>query len=174
LGNGITWTRRSGGYVSLFTPSSLSVANAKKSGVSAGLISTSRLAGGAIATAIYSSIETSHYASVIPGKINEAAISSNFTGSVSALLAASVTNTAAAYNKVAGMTPLVMAAAETAVQDAYIDAFRLVFLVSIPFGCVAIVMALIAKPIAAHMKTDHRAVILENEKKNETKMIPAV
>jgi len=106
--------------------------------------------------------------------INEAAISSNFTGSVAALLAASVTNTAAAYNKVAGMTPLVMAAAETAVQDAYIDAFRLVFLVSIPFGCVAIAMALIAKPIAAHMKTDHRAVILENEKKKETKMIPAV
>lgn len=142
-----------------------SIANLKKSGISSGLIATSRLAGGAIATAIYSSVETSHYASVIPNKIKEAALSSGFTGSVPELLKASATNTAAVYDTVAGMNAIVMAAAQKAVQDAYIDAFQLVFLVSIPFGCVAILMALLAKPIAADMKTDHRAVHLENEKK---------
>ena len=147
---------------------SSSVSKAKKSGVSSGLIATSRLAGGAIATAIYSSIETSHYASTIPGLIRDAAVSSGFKGSVSALLTASATNTAAAYEKVAGMNALVMAAAETAVKDAYIAAFRLVFLVSIPFGCLAITMALLAKPIAPEMKTNHRAVHLENEKKETT------
>jgi hypothetical protein len=74
------------------------------SGVAIGLVSTSRLIGGAIATAIYTSIYSNHYAGEIPAQIAAAAKSSGFTGSVAALLTASATNTAAAYNAVAGMT----------------------------------------------------------------------
>jgi Fungal trichothecene efflux pump (TRI12) len=139
--------------------------NIKSRGVSNGLASTFRLAAGAIVTAIYSSIETSHYSTVIPGKIKEAAASSNFTGSVEKLLIASGTNTPATYIEVPGMNPQVMAAAMLAVRNSYIDAFRLVFLVAIGFGCIAIIAALCTRTVAATQKSGERAVVLENEHK---------
>ncbi|KAF2113794.1 fungal trichothecene efflux pump [Lophiotrema nucula] len=133
-------------------------------GVAVGLVSTSRLIGGAIAGAIYTSIYSNRYTSEIPSILQSSASAAGFTGSFSALLAASKLNTAAAYNKVAGMTPAVLRAAQIAVQDAYIKSFRLVFLVAIAFGAVAICSALMTRSVPMERKTGRRAVTMENEK----------
>jgi hypothetical protein len=70
------------------------------------------------------------------------------------------------------MSPQVLIAARTAVKTAYIHAFRLVFLVAIAFGAVAIVSALLTRSVPMENKTSHRAVVMENEhEKNKTKGI---
>ena len=132
--------------------------------MSIGLVSTSRLIGGAVAGAIYTSIYTNRYASEIPDILREQAADAGFTGSFEALLTASRANTAVAYNAVAGMSPQVLIAARTAVKTAYIHAFRLVFLVAIAFGAVAIASALLTRSVPMERKTSHRAVVMENER----------
>jgi hypothetical protein len=103
----------------------------------------------------------------MPGNVRAAAASSGFTGDIAALLKAAAINTVATYGKVAGINSKVQAAAQTAVLDSYIESFRLVYLVAIAFGSVAIMLALISKPINPAMLTNERAVRLENETKKE-------
>ena len=134
------------------------------SGVAVGLVSTSRLIGGAVAGAIYTSIYSNRYTSEIPGVLQDYASNAGFTGSFADLLKASKLNTAAAYNKVAGMTPTVLRAAQIAVQEAYIRSFKLVFLVAIAFGAVAICSALMTRSVPMERKTSKRAVTMENER----------
>lgn len=133
------------------------------SGVSSGLLSTSRLAGGAIATAIYSSIQTTRFAEVFDGNVIRAAASHGFDGNNASLIKAAHNNTAPAYELVPGMTGAIQNATKAAIQESYLASFKLVYLVGIAFGCVAIGLALISKPIDKAKKTNARAVILENE-----------
>ncbi|CAG8960647.1 hypothetical protein HYFRA_00013525 [Hymenoscyphus fraxineus] len=86
------------------------------SGVALGIVSTSRLIGGAVAGAIYTSIYTNHYASSIPEKLEFYTSSAGFTGSFESLLRASANNTVAAYQTVSGVTPAVIHAAQLAVK----------------------------------------------------------
>jgi hypothetical protein len=134
-------------------------------GVAVGLVSTSRLIGGAIAGAIYTSIYTQRYATAISAKISAAAAASGFTGSLPELIKASATNTAAAYNKVPGITENVIAACRLAVKYAYTDAFSLVYQVAIAFGGLGIMAALCTRTVDVRKKSNDRAVVLENEKK---------
>lgn len=110
------------------------------------------------------SIYTSRYASVIPSYIASAAQSSGFTGPVSALLKASATNTAAAYAKVPGINAATIAAAQLAVKQAYVHAFKLVYLVAIAFGVCAIASALSTRTVEKSKKSNEQAVHLETEK----------
>ena len=55
------------------------------------------------------------------------------------LLQAATENTADAYEEVPGITPKIISAAGLAVKYAYVDAFRLVYLVAIAFGVLSIV-----------------------------------
>lgn len=119
--------------------------------------------GGAVATAIYSAIQTSRYAEVLPGKVSEAAEATGFDGDLAALVKAATLNTQAAYSQVPGATTKVVLATHAAIQEAGIASYRLVFLVAIAFGCVAIIMALLARPIDPARKSNERAVRLENE-----------
>ena len=57
-----------------------------------------------------------------------------------------------------------IAAAQTAVKVAYIHSFRLVFLVAIAFGAVAICCALMSRNVDPKNKHSKRAVTMENEK----------
>jgi hypothetical protein len=132
-------------------------------GVSIGLVSTFRLIGGAVAGAIYTSIYSNRYKSEIPAILLDQASKAGYSGSFEALLTASKANTAKAYNAVAGMTPQVLAASQLAVKEAYIQAFRLVFLVAIAFGAVAIASALMTRSVPIENKHSKRAVIMENE-----------
>lgn len=87
-----------------------------------------------------------------------------FGGDLKALLAAAKLNTAVAYSKVAELTPETTQAVKTAVEDANLASFRLVYLVGIAFGCIAIMAALAQKEVDPAVKSNARAVMLENEK----------
>lgn len=176
------------------------------SGVAIGLVSTSRLIGGAVAGAIYTSIYTNHYTSSIPyehspsfppplsccfgidtafhphfprnrlleekiltpklsrSNLFSHALAANFTGSLPSLLAASTTNTVAAYQKVAGATPEVIKAAQLAVKESYVEGFKLVFLVAIAFGILAIAAACCTRSVERAKKSNAQAARLENER----------
>lgn len=133
------------------------------SGIATGLLSSFRLTGGAIATAIYSSVQSSKFIEILPSKVEVAATAADFTGDISELLIAARLNTAAAYSKVAGADSEVIAAVRRAVEDANLVSFRLVYLVGIGFGCVAITAALLQREVDPAVKSNARAVRMENE-----------
>ncbi|KAH8911117.1 MFS general substrate transporter [Coniochaeta sp. PMI_546] len=133
-------------------------------GVAVGLISTFRLIGGAIATAIYTSIQSSRYTQVLPGWVESAAKSSGFNGSESALLTAATANTAAAYSKVPGITNATISAVQYAVKEANSEAYKLVYLVAIAFGAVAITAAFTTKGVDEKARNSSTAAKLETEK----------
>ncbi|KAF2733303.1 MFS general substrate transporter [Polyplosphaeria fusca] len=136
-------------------------------GVAVGLISTFRLIGGAVATSIYVSIYTSRYADRIAPTLQRMVQDTGFTGSFSALLKATATNTAAGYAKVPGINPETIQASQLAVKVAYVGAFKIVYLVAIAFGVCAIASALSSRSVSKSKKSNEQAVRLETEKATE-------
>ncbi|KAF2019486.1 MFS general substrate transporter [Aaosphaeria arxii CBS 175.79] len=134
-------------------------------GVAVGLISTFRLIGGAVATSIYVSIYTSRYANSIPGVLKRMVANTGFSGSFPDLLKATALNTPASYAKVAGINPETVQAARQAIKISYVGAFKVVYLVAIAFGVVAILSALSTRSVEKSNKSNAQAVQLETEKK---------
>ncbi|KAH7162096.1 fungal trichothecene efflux pump [Dactylonectria estremocensis] len=132
-------------------------------GIGVGLISTFRLIGGAVATAIYTSIQTSEFAKLLPGQVRAAAERTGFDGSVEALVAAARANTPAAYGVIEGITNSTIAAVQHAVLESNSKSYRLVYLVAIAFGCVAIAAALSVKSIDGSQRSNQVAAKLEND-----------
>ena len=133
-------------------------------GVANGLASTFRLMGGAVATAIYTAILTNRFAAQLPLKMAPVIQSNHLSPKVAnALLEAAALNTADAYEEVKGVTPHILGETELAVKQAYVQAFKLVYLVAIAFGVLAIIAATFTKTIPRERKTQERAVRLENE-----------
>lgn len=134
------------------------------SGVANGLASTFRLMGGAVATAIYSAILANRFADRLPVKMAPVIQSNNIPSSaIPELLAAAAVNTAEAYEAVPGISPRIITEAVMAVKFAYVDAFRLVYLVAIAFGVLAIIAASFTRTIPKERKTMVRAIRMENE-----------
>jgi len=121
--------------------------------------------GGAVATAIYSAILSNRFASELPRHIANVVEETNFApADDSKLLSAAALNTATAYKAVPGITPEVITAAQTAVKLAYVQAFKLVYLIALAFGGLAVISAFFTKSIPEEKKTMKRAVRMENEK----------
>ena len=134
-------------------------------GVANGLASTFRLMGGAVATAIYSAILSNRFAAELPSKMAPVIASNNVApATVAKLLKAAALNTAAAYKAVPGITPQIVAGAQLAVKLSYVQAFKMVYLVALAFGGVAIISAFFTRSIPLEKKTKQRAVKMENEK----------
>lgn len=129
-----------------------------------GLISTFRLIGGAVATAIYTSIQSSRFKDTLPGRVTSAAEASGFNGSMPALITAAGTNTAAAYAKVPGITNSTIAAVQYAVKEANAKSYQLVYFVAIAFGVIAIASAFSTKGVDDKSRSNQTAARLENEK----------
>ncbi|KIW86160.1 hypothetical protein Z517_01555 [Fonsecaea pedrosoi CBS 271.37] len=142
---------------------SLGIEDQTDIGVAVGLVSTSRLLGGAVASAIYVAIYTNKFSEEIPGHIAHVAASTGFQGSTSALLAAAIKNTEAAYEAVPGITANIISACQLAVKYAYVDAFSLTYKVAIAFGGAAIIASLCTRNVEQKKKSNDRAVRLENE-----------
>lgn len=140
-------------------------------GVAVGLISTFRLMGGAVATAIYTAIQTTRYAHLLPDQVVAAAQSSGFNGSVSALITAAKVNTVAAYGKIPGITNTTIAATELAVKEAAANSYHLVYFVAIAFGTLAIAASFTIKGVEDSSRTGHTAVHLENDVHDGGKII---
>lgn len=132
-------------------------------GVGVGLISTFRLIGGAVATAIYTSIQTSRYAELMPGAVRDAAEDAGFGGSMTDLVAAARINKPAAYAAVDGATNATVKAVQGAIVEAASESYQMVYLVAIAFGCVAIASALSVKSIDKSQRSNETAAKLENE-----------
>lgn len=133
-------------------------------GVGVGLISTFRLIGGAVATAIYTSIQSSRYTSLLPGKIADAAERTDFSGSISDLVTAAANGTTEAYTAIGDISNRTIEGARMAVVQANSEAYRTVYLVAIAFGALAIASALSTKGVEAKSRTNARAARLETEK----------
>jgi hypothetical protein len=134
-------------------------------GVAVGAISTFRLLGGSIATAIYSSILDNQFKDNLPGRIADVVANTDFDAKdVRALIQAATANTAAAYAKVPGITANIIQASQFAVKLAYVQAFKVVYYTALGFAVLAIGSALLVRDIDPAKKTLQKAVVLENEK----------
>ncbi|KAL3444206.1 fungal trichothecene efflux pump [Aspergillus insuetus] len=132
-------------------------------GISQGLLCTFRLIGGAIATAIYTAIQSNRYNALIGDRIRDAASQSGFTGDISALLAAAQTNTQAAYQSIPGITDQVIQTVSAAAKVVSAESYQLVYEVAVAFGGLAILVALTTRDIDKRKKTSECAVRLEND-----------
>ena len=120
--------------------------------------------GGAVATAIYSAILANRFAGALPVKMAPVIQSHNIPKSVVPdLLAAAALNTPEAYGAVPGITPGIITDSAMAVKYAYVVAFKLVYLVALAFGGLAIIAASFTRSIPKERKTLVRAVRMENE-----------
>ena len=147
-----------------FAMISIGIENQVDIGVANGLASTFRLMGGAVATAIYSAILANKFSAALPNKMAPVIASNNIPQSdAQDLLAAATLNTAEAYETVPNISPAIIEASQAAVRLAYVEGFKLVYLVAIAFGILACIAAFFTMTIPKEKKTMHRAIRMENE-----------
>lgn len=128
-------------------------------------MSTFRLLGGAVATAVYSSIVDNQFADELPAQLRSTIAGTGFdTSNFLALVEAAMTNTAAAYKAVPGVSEQVITASQWAVKLAYVQAFKIVYYTALGFALLAIGSALLVSNTDPAKKTMDKAVFLENEK----------
>ncbi len=135
-------------------------------GVAVGLAGTFRLFGGAVATAIYTAIYSNRQLQTLPGFMKDAISDSGVAYSdslLAGLVKAATVNTAAAYQKVAGVTPQLAALAIEATKQSFVKGFSLVYLVAIAFGLLAAGASLCTVSTDRAKKNNARAVIMKNE-----------
>ncbi|KAJ9605914.1 hypothetical protein H2200_009763 [Cladophialophora chaetospira] len=150
----------------LFNMVSLNLEDQRDMGVAIGAISTFRLLGGSIATAIYSSIVDNQFKGNLPKEISKAISGTGFdSANLRALMQAAAANTAKAYAAVPGITPQIIAASQFAVKLAYVKAFKVVYYTALGFAVLAIGSALLLRDIDPAKKNLDKAVVLENEKR---------
>lgn len=108
-------------------------------GLATGVLGSIRSLGGAIATALYSSVLANELAKNLPRYVVPAATGAGLPeSSVEALFAAI---TAGDLSTVPGIRPDIIAAVGTAVKTAYTNSFRVVFYTTIPFSAILLLSA---------------------------------
>ncbi|KFH46494.1 hypothetical protein ACRE_026800 [Hapsidospora chrysogenum ATCC 11550] len=149
-----------------FTMLSFGLEDQNDLGVAVGLAGTFRLFGGAVATAIYTAIYSNRFSEALPGRMTAAIEDAGMDvseGLLQELIAAAATNTRAAYGAVTGATPELIDRAVVAARDAYVQGFRLVYLVAIAFGVLATIAAACTVSTDRSKKNNDRAVIMKTE-----------
>jgi hypothetical protein len=143
-------------------------------GLASGLIGSFRSLGGCIGAAVLNAVLTSKANIEVPKRINEATVPLGFDpANVPALAGALLSGSAGALGAISGATPDIIAAAARALNFAYgIDscgiflilayAFRITYLVIIPFGVIVICMSIFVRDPSKYF-TKHIAVHLEKE-----------
>jgi len=130
-------------------------------GLALGLIGTFRFLGGSIGTTVFPTILSNRSAKTIPSRVLAAVGPMGYPAEkVPALITAIGAGTTA---KLTDTSVQVIAAASKAVQWGYSDAFRLVYLVTIPFGVIACVLAYFVVDPSPYF-TKHTSVTLEKER----------
>jgi len=136
-------------------------------GVAVGLAGTARTVGGAIATAIYSTVLSNKVEEVLPTKVAESVVPLGFKlQDLSALIMALSSGSQTALMKVPGISPRIISSAVYAIKDSYAEGFKLIYLISIAFGSVALLAAIGTKNIDDTL-TDHLAVELNQGRHTE-------
>lgn len=137
-------------------------------GVAVGLAGTARFVGGAIATAIYSTVLSNKVAEVLPTNVATAVIPLGFKQQdLATLIEGLLSDSKAKLLAVPGISASVILAASNAVKESYVVGFRLIYLISLAFGGGAILAACCTKDFD-HQLTDHLAVELNQPNAPQT------
>jgi hypothetical protein len=121
-------------------------------GTGQGFFSSSRAVGGTIAAAIYVSIFSTRLAKSLPAQVTSAVTTAGLPStSVDALFTAITNGTTAALDSVPGITTNILAAVSTATQDANASSYKIVYLSSLGFGGVSIIVALFATNVDKYL-----------------------
>ncbi|KAI1614687.1 fungal trichothecene efflux pump [Exophiala viscosa] len=135
-------------------------------GIATGLIGTFRSAGGSVGITVFDTILSSTVNSRLGPQISEAALAMGFPAkNLALLIPATIENASGvpnAFAAVPGISPAIELAVAQAFKDAYAYAFRRVFLITIPFGVVAIIATLFIRDPSRYL-TNHVAVHMEKE-----------
>jgi hypothetical protein len=135
-------------------------------GIASALIGTFRSGGGSVGSAIFSTIFNSVSSQQVKEQVTAAALQAGFDSkNLAILIPATIKNavgTVGAFSHVPGITPAVEAAAAQALKNAYADALKKVFLITIPFNVVAVIAALFIKDVSKYF-TNHVAIHLEKD-----------
>ena len=128
-------------------------------------MSTFRLLGGGVASAIYTATITSEFTSKLPEEIVKAVQPLGFNmANIAELIKAAALSTKKAYAEVPGITPEIINASSLAVQISYVRAYKVVFLVALAFGIGGIICAFLSRSTPMSKKSSDKAVLLENER----------
>ena len=112
-------------------------------GLATGLIGSFRTAGGAIGTVILTTILAGKLASELPSRISEATAPLGLPAtSVGPLIQGFAAGSPALISAVPGISPQILAAAQSAYEYGSAYAYRITFLSTIPFGVIVCVMSL--------------------------------
>ncbi|KAH0830793.1 putative trichothecene efflux pump protein [Fonsecaea pedrosoi] len=131
------------------------------------MLSLFRFGGGAVGTAVYSSIFSSRSADKVPAYVAAAALRSGLpSSSVDQLLGAMLTATGGPVTDVPGYTAEIGVAVSHAVKSAYVASFRYVWLSSIAFGAVSLICTIFVKDLS-HQLNDTVAIKLKKEQQQE-------
>ncbi|KAJ9643674.1 hypothetical protein H2204_001819 [Knufia peltigerae] len=143
---------------------SLQIENQVDIGIASGILSTIRLIGGAVGTAVYSTILADTYASRLAHNIEQVVATTGFPKSeTSQLIKAAAANTAKAYQAVPHITGEIIELCQVAVKSGYIHAAHIVWLSAMAFGGLSLICALFIRSPSEAQRTGARAVHLENE-----------
>lgn len=119
-----------------------------------------------MATAIFSNVTNTKYASSLPGQVRDAVSSFNLSSdTLTRLIAAAKLGTAAAYKAVPGITPAIQAAATLANKEAYLDGAHLSYQVALAFGLVGCIIALFIPSVDTRKYTKKTVAVQQADKK---------
>ncbi|KAH7029838.1 fungal trichothecene efflux pump [Microdochium trichocladiopsis] len=118
-------------------------------GLASGLLASIRSAGGSVAVAVYSSVLANRVAIEIPNAVIPAVINAGFPADKAPALASAVV--AKSYATFPGVNSAVTAAIASVLPSAYAAAFKVVYLVSLAFGAIALAGSLISKDSQPHL-----------------------
>ncbi|KIW78953.1 hypothetical protein Z517_08793 [Fonsecaea pedrosoi CBS 271.37] len=136
-------------------------------GFAGGMLSLFRFGGGAVGTAVYSSIFSSRSADKVPAYVAAAALRNGLpSSSVDQLLGAMLTATGGPVTDVPGYTAEIGVAVSHAVKSAYVASFRYVWLSSIAFGAVSLICTIFVKDLS-HQLNDTVAIRLQKEQQQD-------
>jgi len=111
-----------------------------------------RLIGGSIGYAIYFNVFENKLHDVIPTLVGTAVAEAGLPiAEIPQFIVALVAQNTTAIAQVKGITPKILIAAQAAVQDSYVQGFRMIYLVSLAFGGAAIIASLFLGDIRKFM-----------------------
>jgi hypothetical protein len=135
-------------------------------GTAAGLAGTSRLLAGAIATAIFSNVTNNKYSATLPEAVGRNLAPFNLDSTtITRLVVAARTNTAASYAAIPGITPAMRAAVNLSNKQAYLEGAHLSYLVALAFGLCGVVAAFFIASVDKRKYTEKTVAVQRHDRR---------
>ena len=151
--------------------SGMVIKDQKEIGAAMGIATSIRSGISTIGTAIYTTILDNRLGKNIPAIVPQALIAAGLpASSVPAWMTAKAAGTAAGFASVKGNTPAIMAAGDYAYKVASADAYRTVFLSTIAFSAIALILSFFAPNVDNLMTSDVATTL---HKRGHTDIIPS-